>query len=262
MKLFNPSLTQVRDSPRQDGYRAVGPFKSYLLQGTSSFFANDWACLGHIIKNRLRPPNDCFVYETLPNLGLWMAELTGIGQGWVQYGRSLESASVAQKMSWASKRVTTRPEDTTYCLLGLFDIHMPLLYGEGKEAFIRLQHEIIRSTEDESIFAWGCHRTTLKKYAWSSVRNILADSPSLFADSADIISIHNTSVQGPSITNKGLEIHLKLTEADALFFDFDPRFFHRVVVALLACRPVSSARGQLGLPLVPIRDGQKLDSNE
>ena len=59
-------------------------------------------------------------------------------------------------MSWASWRKTTRPEDEAYCLLGIFGINMPLLYGEGNEmAFLRLQEEILRETEDQSIFAWS-----------------------------------------------------------------------------------------------------------
>ena len=57
-------------------------------------------------------------------------------------------------MSWAADRQTTRLEDTAYCLLGLFGVNMPLLYGEGEKAFMRLQLEIIRKSDDESIFAW------------------------------------------------------------------------------------------------------------
>jgi hypothetical protein len=64
----------------------------------------------------------------------------------------IKLASVAEKMSWASKRKTTRLEDTAYCLMGLFDVNMPLLYGEGRKAFYRLQLEIIKNSPDESIF--------------------------------------------------------------------------------------------------------------
>ena len=46
---------------------------------------------------------------------------------------------VAQKMALAARRQTTAPEDASYCLLGLFDVNMPLVYGEGSErAFRRL----------------------------------------------------------------------------------------------------------------------------
>ncbi len=61
--------------------------------------------------------------------------------------------SAAQKLSWAADRVTTRPEDMAYSLLGLFDINMPLLYGEGSRAFLRLQEEILRQYGDDSLFA-------------------------------------------------------------------------------------------------------------
>jgi hypothetical protein len=56
-------------------------------------------------------------------------------------------------MSWASRRQTTRIEDQEYCLMGLFGINMPLLYGEGPNAFLRLQLEILNKTDDHSIFA-------------------------------------------------------------------------------------------------------------
>lgn len=62
--------------------------------------------------------------------------------------------SVAEKMGWAAKRQTIGQEDLAYCLLGLFDVNMPLSYGEGGKAFMRHQVEIIRKGADESIFAW------------------------------------------------------------------------------------------------------------
>lgn len=66
-----------------------------------------------------------------------------------------ESYTVASTMSWASGRSTTRVEDMAYCLMGIFDINMPLLYGEGRKAFRRLQEEIIKVSNDQSIFAWS-----------------------------------------------------------------------------------------------------------
>jgi hypothetical protein len=66
----------------------------------------------------------------------------------------IDQACVAEKMSWASRRETTRVEDMAYCLMGLFDVHMAPLYGEGPKAFIRLQLEILSKSDDESIFAW------------------------------------------------------------------------------------------------------------
>ncbi|KAI1292986.1 HET-domain-containing protein [Xylaria venustula] len=65
---------------------------------------------------------------------------------------TLSNCSVHTKMVWASRRITTRAEDRAYSLMGLFNVNMPLLYGEGgRNAFDRLQDEIIKRTNDQSI---------------------------------------------------------------------------------------------------------------
>ncbi|KAH7076197.1 heterokaryon incompatibility protein-domain-containing protein [Paraphoma chrysanthemicola] len=69
-------------------------------------------------------------------------------------GQDVTTCDVAVRMSWAAKRQTTRVEDQAYCLMGLFNVNMPLLYGEGFQAFTRLQEEILRVTEDYSLFLW------------------------------------------------------------------------------------------------------------
>ncbi|KAF2186301.1 hypothetical protein K469DRAFT_664193 [Zopfia rhizophila CBS 207.26] len=64
-------------------------------------------------------------------------------------GSSLSNFSVKERMSWAAKRETRREEDGAYCLLGLFDIHLPLIYGEGNEnAITRLREEIYRRSKN------------------------------------------------------------------------------------------------------------------
>ncbi|KAK0643222.1 heterokaryon incompatibility protein-domain-containing protein [Cercophora newfieldiana] len=69
--------------------------------------------------------------------------------------RDLTAVCVAAKMKWVSTRQTKRPEDVAYCMLGLFNVNMPLLYGEGAEkAFIRLQEEIIKHSFDQTILTW------------------------------------------------------------------------------------------------------------
>jgi hypothetical protein len=83
-----------------------------------------------------------------------LARITGINASVLRYTQRLSSVAVAQKVSWAACRETARIEDTLYCLLGLLDVNMPLLYGEEEKAFRRLQEEIIRSTAVLSIFAW------------------------------------------------------------------------------------------------------------
>jgi hypothetical protein len=64
-------------------------------------------------------------------------------------GDPLSDFSVADRMLWAAKRETTREEDKAYCLLGIFDIHMPLIYGEEKKAFTRLNKEISNSSKGQ-----------------------------------------------------------------------------------------------------------------
>ena len=84
-----------------------------------------------------------------------LESVTSIPQGVLRMEVELRSTSIAARMSWAAERDTTRPEDQAYCLLGIFNIHMPLLYGEGRQAFRRLQEEIMKQSIDPSLFAWG-----------------------------------------------------------------------------------------------------------
>jgi hypothetical protein len=71
-------------------------------------------------------------------------------------GKALEMASIAKRMSWAARRQATRAEDIAYSLFGIFNVQMPLLYGEGlRKAFMRLQDEIMKSSSDHTLFAWA-----------------------------------------------------------------------------------------------------------
>ncbi|KAI6104904.1 heterokaryon incompatibility protein-domain-containing protein, partial [Pisolithus croceorrhizus] len=83
-----------------------------------------------------------------------LEEITGIPRKVLADGLAGKSLSVAQIMSWAANRKTTREEDRAYSLMGLFGVHMPMLYGEGRKAFRRLQLEVIREFSDHSILAW------------------------------------------------------------------------------------------------------------
>lgn len=80
---------------------------------------------------------------------------TGVASPFVSGQDPVHSASIAQRMSWAAQRSTSRPEDASYCLLGLFNLNMRLLYGEGRSrAFRRLQEHILLNSNDESVFAF------------------------------------------------------------------------------------------------------------
>lgn len=87
-------------------------------------------------------------------------------------GRALGSAPAAQRMSWMSQRSVSRGEDIAYCMLGLFNINMTLLYGEGEwKAFSRLQRKILKQDDDRSLFEFQ-----RDEYA----SGLLAQSPSQF----------------------------------------------------------------------------------
>ena len=131
-----------------------------------------------------------------------LAEVTGIEQAYLKLRRPVRFASIAQRMSWASARTTSRPEDMAYCLLGIFGVNMPLLYGEGaNKAFIRLQKEILAFSSDETIFAWA---------STESFSGVLATSANHFNDSSNIIRVDSAEdARAPlMMTNKGLSLHL------------------------------------------------------
>ena len=73
-------------------------------------------------------------------------EITGIAVKALQ--GQLSQIGDDERRMWAAKRETTIEEDQVYCLLGIFDVYLPLIYGEGKKhAFRRLQDEIDRRTQ-------------------------------------------------------------------------------------------------------------------
>ncbi|KAF2195612.1 HET-domain-containing protein [Zopfia rhizophila CBS 207.26] len=135
-----------------------------------------------------------------------IAEISGIHAQILASPFDLSLATIAQKMSWAAGRKTTRDEDIAYCLMGLFGVNMPMLYGEGAKAFQRLQLEIIKTTHDHSIFAWRRRRDS----EHSEPSGFLASSPDGFSDSGTIcLSISRRLEWQPySWTNLGIRIRL------------------------------------------------------
>ena len=110
---------------------------------TIEFLSQDWAPIGS--------------KHTLVDL---VENVTKIDERALLHVEPLDTFSVAQRLSWAADRKTTRVEDRAYSLLGIFNIQMPTLYGEGNLAFRRLQEQILQRTPDQSLFAWGDHYST------------------------------------------------------------------------------------------------------
>ncbi|APA07431.1 hypothetical protein SS1G_12973 [Sclerotinia sclerotiorum 1980 UF-70] len=156
------------------------------------FYSNDWIRLG-------------YKSSTLTAL---ISDITGIDTSYL-LGRSIIDASVSLRMFWLSQRKTTRVEDMAYCMLGMFGINMPLLYGEGAKAFVRLQEEIIKVSVDHTIFCWSWTNTVSP--AWTS---LIAPSPDTFKYSKDFRRASADEQASPySMTNVGLSIRLPIIQA-------------------------------------------------
>ena len=98
-----------------------------------------------------------------------IADITGIDKDVLMRKKPLEEVSVAARMSWAAERHTTKIEDQAYCLLGIFDIVMTPIYGEGMNAFRRLQQEILERIPDDSIFAWESSVLDMPETSYTAV---------------------------------------------------------------------------------------------
>lgn len=158
--------------------------------------------------------------------------------------------STAQRMSWYGKRRTTRLEDEAYCLFGIFGVNMPLLYGEGREAFQRLQREIIQTSTDTSIFAWD-----FRRYPDGGEHRLFAPSPRGFLWHAGDVSTCEMSSSGSemSLSNQGLRISLPLLPWIGQYESND-------LIALLDCH--SDGSKWIGLRLAKTPDGTVSLNNE
>jgi hypothetical protein len=95
-----------------------------------------------------------------PLLNNVLAEITGISEDIMFDFRKSASLAVAEKMSWMANRTTTKTEDMAYCMMGIFDVNMPLLYGEGVKAMERLEREISIQVDHDPVTSTAT--TTLK----------------------------------------------------------------------------------------------------
>ncbi|KAK3358751.1 heterokaryon incompatibility protein-domain-containing protein [Lasiosphaeria hispida] len=207
------------------------------------FYSRDWTGLG-----------------TKVQLSTAIEEATGIPHTFLRGISDFRSASVAQRMSWASKRETKRKEDMAYSLLGIFGITMPMIYGEGGEqAFIRLQEQIMRTTRDQSILAWGLvpipSANDLPSKPSQSL-GFLAASPSEFAGSGDIV----TYDQGSSYLDL-LEIHGgDLRASISILNSSEDKSFD--LFALLNCAPLREPAYVVGIPLKSVTRSKDSESSD
>ncbi|KAK7455293.1 hypothetical protein VKT23_011166 [Stygiomarasmius scandens] len=206
----------------------------------SAFRRSRWFTRGWTLQELLAPAFAVFLTQNWTELGTkWslrhaISAITSIPPGVLEDG-DVYKYSVAQRMSWAAQRKTTRPEDQAYCLMGIFDVNMPPIYGEGStKAFMRLQQEIIKLSDDHSIFVWTAAPGEIEP------RGLLAKSPYEFRASGGVQfnSRRTIGTDAPfSFNNNGLQIHLPLISTFVA-----PRQA-RLLLAYLSCQVGSGGDG-------------------
>ncbi|KAF4917632.1 Vegetative incompatibility protein HET-E-1 [Colletotrichum viniferum] len=182
-----------------------------------------WFTRGWTLQELLAPKDMVFfnrewgLIGTKMSLSWEISTITCIDEDTLKEPGRVHAACAARKMSWASSRQTTRTEDLAYCLLGLFSINMPLLYGEGSEAFRRLQEEIIRVSTDQSLFAWDWPSKVPPSHGQGNhCVTMLAPFPSVFANRSTVIKetprkmVRQPRLKEFAMTNLGLNISLPL----------------------------------------------------
>lgn len=186
-----------------------------------AFFSNSWTVLFRFIKSGIMLGESARRTSTQQCTGIenLLAEITTIPADIFISQNRYKATPKGARLSWASSRRTTRDEDLAYCLLGLVEVNMPLLYGEGMRSFVRLQEEILKTSNDLSILAWG-YGVSLHEME-TIVRvdegHILAPSPSLFRGFDQYkwdTNIWTPPSSHSDITNNGLYIEILLLNLD------------------------------------------------
>ena len=202
-----------------------------------AFLKSRWFTRGWTLQELLAPELVVFVDSAWRMIGEKtscrgaISSVTGVSEGVLcDPKRIFQTELYATRMSWAANRKTTQPEDISYCLLGIFDITIPLHYGEGGEkAFKRLQQALIGSNPSSSLMVWdwdiGHHLGP--ELDLSSVftqplaqHPVLANSPSLFSRGAEMHRLYTNNDARPWIvSNRGIETELAIITREGWFTD-------------------------------------------
>ncbi|KAK3365327.1 hypothetical protein B0T24DRAFT_561203 [Lasiosphaeria ovina] len=227
----------------------------------STFRRSRWFTRGWTLQELIAPKRVDFLASNWSYLGSktdnefldLLSDITQIRQDVLTHEVPLSQISVASRMCWAANRSTTRIEDIAYSLLGIFDVNMPLLYGEGTNAFIRLQEAVLVKHDDQSLFAWKQDDVAndadevIGYDPASRLSGLLADSPARFDGVGNLeTSLRLTFAGSPSaVTSKGVQVDLFLHPCiDIKGAD---------MFAVLSCEQFIASTGQRRAPIIYLK---------
>jgi hypothetical protein len=174
-----------------------------LAPRTIRFFRKDWAPLtNHINDKDSHAANQ-------PILDI-ITEVTGISS------QDLQTFipgpfQVNTRMVWAADRKTTRSKDIAYSLMGIFDVSIPIAYGEGAQrVFFRLVEAIMQASNDPGVLNWAGKPAQIHKLSTAS-----PSTPACYVGHPD----NNRSLAANekhefTMTNRGLHIQLLIIPVD------------------------------------------------
>ncbi|KAG6362311.1 hypothetical protein INS49_010541 [Diaporthe citri] len=223
----------ISDLPERNG----GPAFRWIQNGHYRWFTRGWTLQELVAADKVEFYDAGWEYRgDKAALISQICRITGVDEHILEDSKLLPATPVARKMSWAAGRETTRTEDMAYCLLGLFNINMPLIYGEGERAFIRLQEETAKETNDLSLFAW----TSKDEHESESFTGLFARSPQEFAQCRNILRWSDFLAPRPefTITNNGVRLETSLGREDDNEFVLD-----------LGCCDLTAGEERLGIYL-------------
>ena len=149
------------DKQSQDSWGEDWPYWNWSDNEAEAFSRSRWHTRGWTLQELIAPRVVFFLSDSWEFMGSKseladrLEGITGIPTSVLRLERKPQDFCIAQRMFWAARRQTTRLEDEAYSLLGIFNINIPTLYGEGRKAFRRLQEEIMKQSPDTTLFAWG-----------------------------------------------------------------------------------------------------------
>ncbi|KAK5732455.1 hypothetical protein LTR17_010511 [Elasticomyces elasticus] len=236
-----PSLSRGREVVmsgfRQSAWFTRGWTLQELLVPRFVIFLNkDWEVLGHKCAHCTYESPCKDAGDLLNNV---LAEITGISEDIMSNYQKSINLGVDEKMGWMANRITTKTEDMAYCLIGIFDVKMSLLYGEGKEAMGRLERKIasrkgyvVSASLVGTKVKWKMERT--EEGSKARMMNVLrlTARPASGSTEQPVFSCQHTECvfAGVSYTRKAnLKRHLEERHGnrDDMFFDCEVRSCHR-----------------------------------